>query len=177
MNRVRDKWYTTYVKVVKKKLNVNLVVATIIATITFAAGFTLPGGFNQNDGPNQGRAFLVRKAAFRAFVIADTIAVTCSSCAMFIYFLLGDVVEQNQFYRLAISANMLLISSAGTMIMAFITGMYAVLGHSRGLAISVCAIGCSSFIIYYIAMKSVFTIYSLFRFRWFVRIVLNRLSV
>ncbi|XP_057991429.1 ankyrin repeat-containing protein At5g02620-like [Hevea brasiliensis] len=32
------------------------IVATLIATITFAAGFTLPGGYSDHDGPDEGTA-------------------------------------------------------------------------------------------------------------------------
>ncbi|KAM3236337.1 hypothetical protein P3L10_016374 [Capsicum annuum] len=33
-------------------------------------------------------------------------------------------------------------------VIAFVTGMYATLAHSVGLAVTVCAIGCISFIMY-----------------------------
>ena len=54
----------------------------LIATVTFAAGFTLLGGYNDNDG----MTILTKKAAFKAFVVADTIAVTLSVSPAFVYF-------------------------------------------------------------------------------------------
>ncbi|KAJ0100220.1 hypothetical protein Patl1_21624 [Pistacia atlantica] len=62
----------------------HLVVATLIATVTFAAAFTFPGGYNSEKGPNQGTAILGRNSAFQAFIITDTIAMTLSLSAVFI---------------------------------------------------------------------------------------------
>ncbi|TXG74291.1 hypothetical protein EZV62_002870 [Acer yangbiense] len=42
----------------------DLVVATLIATVTFTAGFTLSGGFMEEVGPDQGAALLTRNTFF-----------------------------------------------------------------------------------------------------------------
>ena len=52
-------------------------VAILIATITFAAAFTLPGGYSTDAG-NEGLPIMARKIAFQAFLISDTLAM-CSS--------------------------------------------------------------------------------------------------
>jgi len=49
------------------------IAAVLIATVTFAAAFTLPGGY-ENDGPNRGMAILTKKVAFKAFLISDAVA-------------------------------------------------------------------------------------------------------
>eukprot|EP00261_Vitis_vinifera_P034100 XP_019075343.1 PREDICTED: ankyrin repeat-containing protein ITN1-like isoform X3 [Vitis vinifera] len=59
---------------VKKASETPLIVATLTATVTFAAGFTLPGGYSDTDG----MAILTKKASFKAFVVSDTIALTFS---------------------------------------------------------------------------------------------------
>ena len=59
---------------INKRFEYNMVVTALIATVTFAAGFTLPGGYDGNAGHNQGMAVLVRKAAFKAFVISNAMA-------------------------------------------------------------------------------------------------------
>jgi len=55
-------------------------VAILIATITFAAAFTLPGGYSTDAGA-EGLPMMARKAAFQAFLISDTLAM-CSSLAV-----------------------------------------------------------------------------------------------
>ncbi|KAL7238345.1 hypothetical protein ACSBR2_004446 [Camellia fascicularis] len=46
----------------------------------------MPGGYNGNDGPNQGMAILTREAAFKAFMVTDTIAMSLSISAVLIHF-------------------------------------------------------------------------------------------
>lgn len=60
-------------------------------TVTFVAGFTLAGGLESDDGPNKGTAILLKRAAFRAFVISDVLAFICSAGAIFIYFSMADI--------------------------------------------------------------------------------------
>ena len=64
----------------------HLVVNALIATVTFAAGITVPGGFFQ-EGRHAGSAILTRKAAFKVFFITDSIAMVLSSSAAFILLL------------------------------------------------------------------------------------------
>ncbi|KAI8021213.1 Prolyl 4-hydroxylase 5 [Camellia lanceoleosa] len=64
----------------------HLIVATLVAIVAFTAGFTMPGGYNGNNGPNQGMAILTREAAFKAFMVTDTIAMSLSISAVLIHF-------------------------------------------------------------------------------------------
>ncbi|KAJ1694777.1 hypothetical protein LUZ63_011475 [Rhynchospora breviuscula] len=58
-------------------------VAALLATITFAAAFTLPGGFI-SESSNAGLPIFARKAAFQAFLISDTIAMSSSLAVAFL---------------------------------------------------------------------------------------------
>ncbi|KAJ8436212.1 hypothetical protein Cgig2_006899 [Carnegiea gigantea] len=62
-----------------KLRQVLLVVATLLATITFQAGFTLPGGLNSGSG----EAILAKKPAFLVFLLADAYALCCSMLVLF----------------------------------------------------------------------------------------------
>ncbi|KAJ0103034.1 hypothetical protein Patl1_04341 [Pistacia atlantica] len=55
--------------------------ATVIATFTFTAAFTIPRGL-KNDSPNKGMATLIRKRGFQAFAIMNTMAMTTSMTAV-----------------------------------------------------------------------------------------------
>ena len=52
----------------------HLLVAALIAAVTFAAGFTMPSGYISEKGPAQGLAILTNNSAFKAFLINNTIA-------------------------------------------------------------------------------------------------------
>ncbi|KAI3409595.1 ANK_REP_REGION domain-containing protein, partial [Psidium guajava] len=69
-----------------------LLIAVFIATVTFAAAFTMPGGYNDN-GPDQGTATLARRAAFKAFVVFNTTAFCFSVLAIYLQFDLSPTGE------------------------------------------------------------------------------------
>ncbi|KAG5224865.1 ankyrin repeat-containing protein [Salix suchowensis] len=134
-------------EVLNKVRESDLVVAALIATVTFAAAFTLPGGYKSD----QGTAILAKKAAFIVFLISDAISLVLSISAVFIHFLL---VFLQGFFRSIIQVNdeilfglatLFTMIGMGTMIIAFIAGIYAVLEHVSGLAVSICLIGLSFF--------------------------------
>ncbi|GFZ05686.1 ankyrin repeat family protein [Actinidia rufa] len=61
----------------KDRINTLLLVSTLVATVTYAAGFTMPGGYNSSN-PDQGMATMASKPYFQMFVICDTIALYSS---------------------------------------------------------------------------------------------------
>ncbi|XP_039155548.1 protein ACCELERATED CELL DEATH 6-like [Eucalyptus grandis] len=63
-----------HAKWVQDEINTRLVVATLVISVTFAAGFTLPGGYNQSDDGNPGVATMLDHGVFKLFVISDTLA-------------------------------------------------------------------------------------------------------
>ncbi|KAK5813716.1 hypothetical protein PVK06_029167 [Gossypium arboreum] len=124
--------------------SINLLVTTLIATISFAAGFTMPGGY-KSDGPEEGMAILSRKLAFRVFVIANALAFCFSSTSMFLHYCKSFVekLDAHAFYTYITS----LLTSYGitAMVIAFVSGTYAALSDSPGLAKAVLSIGRSFF--------------------------------
>ncbi|KAJ4813665.1 Ankyrin repeat family protein [Rhynchospora pubera] len=59
-------------------------VGILITTVTFAAAFTLPGGYVQDPGPQEGFPVFSGKPALQAFLISDTFAMCASLMAAFI---------------------------------------------------------------------------------------------
>nr|XP_011461656.1 PREDICTED: ankyrin repeat-containing protein At5g02620-like [Fragaria vesca subsp. vesca]XP_011461659.1 PREDICTED: ankyrin repeat-containing protein At5g02620-like [Fragaria vesca subsp. vesca] len=129
----------------------HLVVSALIATVTFAAGFTVPGGYVSEQGPNQGHAVLSRNAAFKTFVITNTLAMSLSSCAIVVHFCMLWRRKEITVLRLALgpygAAIELTVYAMVAMVVAFVTGTYAVLGcpSSLGLAIEASVLGCVFF--------------------------------
>lgn len=62
-------------------MDVQLLVAALIAAVTFAAVFTMPGGYI-NDGLDRGMAILAGRTDFKAFVIFNSVAFVCSIMAI-----------------------------------------------------------------------------------------------
>ncbi|KAL7234835.1 hypothetical protein ACSBR1_018321 [Camellia fascicularis] len=122
----------------------HLIVATLIATIIFAAGFTMPGGYNSNKGSKPGMPLLITEAAFKQFVIANTIAAICSTSSVILYFtapLYYTIGDEDKVYNIKpvfryFMALFLILIAVAALIIAFIIGSYAVLSHSLSLAIS-----------------------------------------
>ena len=98
-------------------------VAILIATITFAAAFTLPGGYSTDAG-NEGLPIMARKIAFQAFV-----------CIIARW----EDLEFLLYYRSFTKKLMWFAYMATTT--AFATGLYTVLAHHlQWLALAVCVL-------------------------------------
>ncbi|CAL5416331.1 unnamed protein product [Camellia sinensis] len=85
----------------------HFIVAALIATVTFAAGFTVLGGYDARQGFDYGTAILARKATFKAFVKNG--------------FYGHDIFNHCHHYA---SAYCLIFIAMGAMVLAFITGMH-----------------------------------------------------
>ncbi|KAE9452768.1 hypothetical protein C3L33_15331, partial [Rhododendron williamsianum] len=112
-----------------------VVVAALIATITFAAAFTIPGGYDGNQGRDQGMAILARAAAFKAFVITNTIAMVCSLTSIFLCLsavMYGFWPEKaaNRSSRRYVGAWDLIVVSMFFLMIAFIAATFAVMTAS-----------------------------------------------
>ncbi|WKA03238.1 hypothetical protein VitviT2T_021360 [Vitis vinifera] len=128
--------------------NTHLLVATLIATVTFAAGFTLPGGYN-DEGPDKGKAVLSTKIAFKAFLLSDGIAFYCSTAAVFLHFFASLERSYHLLLRfIKFSAILTYVSILG-MVIAFTSGIYLVLPSSSELSTSAFVLGCL-FLTFYI---------------------------
>ncbi|KAM6546866.1 hypothetical protein CsatB_027602 [Cannabis sativa] len=150
----RNEWNERKKFITTKYKESALVAATLIATVTFTAGFTLPGGYLSNELKNQqqqqviGTAVLTNNKAFQAFMITDTIAMVLSTTSVFMNLFL-TIVSSDQHSEDLVSyyivSMVLAMVAMGLMVIAFVTGTYAVLSPSLGLAIATGLIGLSFF--------------------------------
>ncbi|KAH7842891.1 hypothetical protein Vadar_010250 [Vaccinium darrowii] len=100
-------------------------VATLMATVTFAAVFTLPGGFDTSPD-NLGVAILVKKASLKVFILADSIAMCCSMAAMFS--LMWAMISEGHYLReLAITSSRVLQFALLATMVAFMSAIFAVI--------------------------------------------------
>ncbi|KAF7146744.1 hypothetical protein RHSIM_Rhsim04G0034200 [Rhododendron simsii] len=123
----------------KPYVNTTALIAILITTITFAAAFAMPGGYDTNSD-NLGGPTLVKRAALRVFILSDTLAMCCSITAVCIL-TAAMHVQQNALppYMAAswLCLNIALLST----LMAFMSGMFAVLAKNASwVAILVCIV-------------------------------------
>ncbi|KAH7860883.1 hypothetical protein Vadar_019089 [Vaccinium darrowii] len=128
----------------KDKVNVVLLVANLIAAVTFTAGFTVPGGYN-NSTQDQGMATMLTKVKFQEFVFCDTVAMYSSIIVTvtLIWAQLGDLNSMHVALKLAVP---LLGNALAMMSIAFIAGVYLVVSKLSWLGNFILVMG-SNFLI------------------------------
>ncbi|KAL0005450.1 hypothetical protein SO802_013011 [Lithocarpus litseifolius] len=107
---------------IKDLANFNLLVATIIATVTFAAAFQVPGG--NNDG---GFAILRDVDTFTNFLIFDSLAFGFSSVSIFANFAYPFIAKATRITYPIMLSLILTELSLVFMVLAFIQGTKSVL--------------------------------------------------
>ncbi|GMP35983.1 hypothetical protein CsSME_00008235 [Camellia sinensis var. sinensis] len=93
------------------------------------AGFTVSCGYNGNGGREQGMAILTKVAAFKVFVVTSTLALVYSISAVLLHFLLAISRDNDITGKQVFSAFLLCFHVMVSMLLAFVTGSYAVLLH------------------------------------------------
>ncbi|XVF28702.1 hypothetical protein REPUB_Repub15cG0052700 [Reevesia pubescens] len=132
----------------KARVDAQLLVATLIATVAFAAAIAVPGGYKSENGPDQGTPFLIRNVAFKAFVITNALAFTLSLAAVGLHFQKLFFFSSSKSTMPFQLAGVYISYAIAAVVIAFSTGTYAMLEEpSPGLAIASCCIGLSCFIL------------------------------
>ena len=94
--------------------------SVLITTVTFAAAFTIPGGYNQDHGtPILGRRYI-----FRAFILADALAFIQGFVSLFAILF---TALTNEFHSAIPFAIISFELAASSMIVAFGLGLYVTL--------------------------------------------------
>ncbi|CAL9233133.1 unnamed protein product [Arabidopsis halleri] len=126
-------------KIHKDRVNTLLVVATLVATMAFAAGLSVPLGYNSTEFKSNVK-HSYEESAFHAFVICNSIAVYSAviSTVALIGTQLADLKCMLTTFKFIVP---LLGFSIIAMSLAFVAGLYLVLGHHYWLAIFVLASG------------------------------------
>ncbi|KAL5712363.1 hypothetical protein ACHQM5_014547 [Ranunculus cassubicifolius] len=133
-------------KELKEQRDFDLVVCALIATISFTAGITVPGGYI-NDGPNRGTAVLSHNKFFDAFLISNAFSLVFSLAAAFSHFCTRRLLKKKDIIFHVTLATFCTLGAIFATMVSFVVGSFAVLTPSNGIAIAVCVI-CSSFFIF-----------------------------
>jgi len=113
----------------------HLVVAALIATVTFAAAFTLPGSYKNDQGPNKSTAILAKKAVLKVFIISDAMSIVLSIFAVFIHFLMalnqGFKLDKNKEIYEVTSLKLFMLATLLTMIGMHGNNDYCIPAHMQ----------------------------------------------
>ncbi|KAL0014351.1 hypothetical protein SO802_001420 [Lithocarpus litseifolius] len=107
----------------------NFLVMTLITTVTFAAAFQMPGGY---DG--HGKANLVKSRDFRRFLIYDSLSFATSAASLVIYFATPLIPKMTSVQNIVPRVTAFLSTiSLSFMILAFSAGVGAALVEKSSL--------------------------------------------
>ena len=132
---------------IMKMAKTNMLVATLITTVTFTAAFTVPGGY-RSQGVDEGKAVLSNTIAFRVFQVANACAFGLSissvglNYGMMTFKSVPKPSDQERRAHAFITYSILLL------LVAFVSGTYTVVPQSMGISLAV--IVCCCFFIWHI---------------------------
>ncbi|XP_012081926.1 ankyrin repeat-containing protein At5g02620 [Jatropha curcas] len=124
-------------------INSSTVVAVLIATVAFAAIFTVPGQYveDKEEGTSLGQAYIAKNPAFLVFFVFDSLALFISLAVVVVQTSVV-VIEQKAKKQLVFVINKLMWLACLFISIAFISLTYVVVGEkSRWLAIYATVIG------------------------------------
>ncbi|XP_017423433.1 protein ACCELERATED CELL DEATH 6 [Vigna angularis] len=119
----------------KDRINTLMVVSTLITTVAFAAGFTLPGGTN-SSAPEQGMAIILPHVWFKTFMFCITASMYggISVTIILIWAQLGDITLA--LFALDVAIPLLGVTLA-TLSVAFLAGVHLVISNLSWLATTI----------------------------------------
>lgn len=113
------------------------VTAALLATVTFTAAFTVPGGLHQNNGT----PILMRKAAFQVFMVSNLLALCLSMMVLFCLLWVMTTRSVKETILLVGTSKMLLQASFYATLFTFMMGVYvATITITPWIAILSCAL-------------------------------------
>ncbi|TVU04761.1 hypothetical protein EJB05_47904 [Eragrostis curvula] len=133
VNKIKKRLEKLHIGGLNNAINSNTVVAVLIATVAFAAIFTVPGNFVENldqapPGMSLGQAYVASNPAFIVFLVFDALALFISLAVVVVQTSL-IVVEQKAKKRMVFVMNKLMWLACLFISVAFIALTYVVVGH------------------------------------------------
>lgn len=114
------------------------VTAVLVATVAFAAAFTSPGGYKSDESNDPGMPILLKRTAFKVFLIFDTLAMATSFLVLLLL-LQVDLGSKKYKNRYLSEARQTLLISLQALMVAFASGLYPLIaGECFWLFILIC---------------------------------------
>lgn len=143
VRKIAKKVKKLHISGLNNAINSATVVAVLIATVAFAAIFTVPGQYveDKTDGFSLGQAHIARSAAFVIFFLFDSLALFISLAVVVVQTSVV-VIEEDGKRQLMFVINKLMWLACMSISISFISLTYVVVGHhERWLAIYATVVG------------------------------------
>eukprot|EP01018_Ginkgo_biloba_P008598 Gb_22741 [translate_table: standard] len=145
----------------KHRANSELVVAVLLATVSFTAAFTVPGGFytdDQKDGTPAGTPILIHRLSFKIFIVFDTVAFFLSLFVVLMWQLSSPISTGNMMFFMSCTS-LLVCAAFGFIADSFTAAVYVVVVRKvKTLALILLSVGvftsfCGHVVFLYVATK------------------------